>query len=44
MGIVLYYINQDWEIKSLTLKCIPFDENHTGVNIQEKVKGSHTNV
>ncbi|KAK6176239.1 hypothetical protein SNE40_014559 [Patella caerulea] len=38
MSLTVHFIEQDWKLKSINLGAIPFNDDHTGVNMAEEIK------
>ncbi|KAF2899431.1 hypothetical protein ILUMI_06740 [Ignelater luminosus] len=42
MGITIHYLNNNFEMKSMLLKCCPFPENHTSENLANALQTTVT--
>lgn len=38
IAISAHYLDIDFELKSVLLECVPFEESHTSVNLSNKIK------
>ena len=44
LGITRHFIDQEWQLRRLTLACCPFEQRHTGNNIQAVLEEEVTKI